>query len=148
MKKFTLFLTAGFTLLAAIACSNQNKKTSLSLTEEQQTVCDFIIQIFGNPNDEFISPFIHDSQNPKWIDYATQLDLIWGKGGVLASHCSESLVKSIESRSKDDNVWKNTLGAKDADAYGFNKFQNVFLIVVDEDWYTYYAFQGGGVLFT
>ncbi len=128
-------------LLAFVSCGKKHQQSTQTLTDEQKAVCEFIAQVFGNPNEEFYSI---NGGDARWEEYLANNDHIWGKNGLLASHCAAPLVQIIESKQGRD-IWEQSLGGEDV--YGepryFNAFRYVFLIVVDEDWYTYYAFDKG-----
>lgn len=140
MKNSIIFCFFTVLLLFTAECGNQEKKTIIPLTKEQETICNFIVRVFGSPNYIFYS-FQDES---RWEDYTTRRDKIWGVSGFVASHCSESLRQSIESK-PEKNIWGYVLGGEDP--YGYDRYEkafcNVFLIVVTDDWYTYYAFYDG-----
>lgn len=142
MKLFRILISIAivFVLIMTSSCSNRGKSIAQTLTDDQKAVCAFITDLFGNPDDEFYS--IEDES--RWEEYLSKNDRVFGEGGLLASHCSESLVQSIESQ-LGRNLWGQYLGGEDIDGMSryYNAFRNVFLIVVDNDWYTYYAFYNG-----
>lgn len=127
-------------VLSTICCKSGNQGYSPKLTEDQQQVCGFLVSVYGAPRNECHKMVLFNNTG----EYLKEKYDFWENGGILSSHCSEEVKEKVSVLS-NKYKWNEAFGALQSHNIWQPEyhFDNIFFILVDADWYTYFAFDGG-----